>query len=319
MSSERSAEGLHRLKIGVEARGQRLDRFVEALELFSSRAQIKQAIGRGAIRVDGQGVKAGYRLRVGAVVEIEIKAPPQNPLLAQAIPLEILFEDEALIVLVKPVDMVVHPAPGHERDTLVNALLHHCGPELHQVGAAGRPGIVHRLDRQTSGVMVVAKTLQAHAGLAERFACHDIERSYWALCHAPQLADEGRFDTLHGRHHKDRKRFSSRVERGRRAITHYRVLERFEQGAALVRCQLETGRTHQVRVHLSEHGAPLLGDSVYSGRAAANSRLIQRVALHARTLSFTHPLSHEKLHFDSPPPSDFTAALEALRAGKSWR
>jgi len=269
--------------------------------------------------VDGRRVKGGQRLRPGERVEMVLAAPQPLDCAAEDLPLEVVFEDDAIVVINKAPGVVVHPAAGHPRGTLVNALLHHCGETLQGVGATLRPGIVHRLDKETSGVMVVAKSDAAHQVLSAAFADHHLERAYLALCHAPKLADQGRFDTLHGRHPQDRKRFSTQVPRGRRAVTDYVVLERFVDGAALVRCRLETGRTHQVRVHLSEHQAPLLGDALYGSRESARSPLIERVALHAYLLAFAHPLHGQWLRFEQPPPTDFQHALQALRQGEAWR
>ena len=256
-------------------------------------------------------------LREGERVEIALQPPTPSPTaaIAQPIALSILHEDAELIVLEKPSGLVVHPGPGHPDGTLVNALLHHCGDALHAVGAAGRPGIVHRLDRDTSGVMVVAKTLRAHAALAAQFAAHTIERAYLALCFGGALDDAPMtFDTLHGRHPRDRKRYSGRVTRGRSAVTHVQVLERFRDGIALVRCTLETGRTHQIRMHLSEHNAPVLGDMLYGGRGVARHRLVRRLALHAALLGFEHPEPGVGgLRFESALPPALQGPLDGLR------
>ncbi|OIP32403.1 MAG: hypothetical protein AUK47_20605 [Deltaproteobacteria bacterium CG2_30_63_29] len=304
--------------VDEEAVGFRLDQFLAQQDSSPTRSQLKGAIERGEVTVNGRVVKPGHSLQWGERVEVAL-IDVTSELIAEDIPLHILFEDDSVIVLVKPADLVVHPAAGHPTGTLVNALLHHCGPQLSEAGDPARPGLVHRLDKDTTGVMVVAKNLASHAHLAQQFEVHSTTRRYLALCLGPGFPDHGTFDTLHGRHPVDRKRFSSKVERGKRAVTHYEVLERFRDGVLLVRCQLETGRSHQVRVHLSENGAPILGDPLYGGRAAASTKLIQRPALHAESLEFEHPVTHERLSFTQPPPEDFAAALDALRRGGAWR
>ena len=274
------------------------------------------------VRVNDEvGRKPSYRVQAGDRVEVEVPPPKPLELEASDIPLEILFEDNHLIVVAKPAGMVVHPAPGHETDTLVNALLAHV-VDLSGIGGALRPGIVHRLDRDTSGVIVVAKDDASHLGLSDQLSSHDIDRVYVALVahlRGSGLQDVGKFDTLHGRHPRDRKRYTSAVDRGRKAVTHYRVLERFEQGVAKVECRLETGRTHQIRVHFSEHGCPIIGDRLYGGRAMKSISLIDRQALHARSLGFIHPVSGEELRFEAEVPEDFKHAEETLRRGGSWR
>ncbi|MDX9724329.1 MAG: RluA family pseudouridine synthase, partial [Myxococcota bacterium] len=285
-----------------------------------TRSQVKAAIERGEVLVCGKKQKAGYLLRAGDELLFTPQQSTIDPLQAQPIPLQLVFEDEHLLVIDKAVGMVVHPAPGHRDGTLVNALLYHGLSAWEEDAlAAQRPGIVHRLDRETSGLMVVAKTPAVHAALAAQFAVHSTQRAYLALVHAPHLPEKGRFDTYYGRHPKDRKRFSSRLDSGKRAITEYERLESFAFGAALFKCRLYTGRTHQVRVHLSEHGAPLLGDTVYGTRVCARTALIARPALHAVELGFEHPVRQETLFFEQPPPSDFVNALDALRAGADWR
>jgi 23S rRNA pseudouridine1911/1915/1917 synthase len=235
----------------------------------------------------------------------------------EAIPLTVVHEDRWLVVIDKPAGLVVHPAPGHEAGTLVNALLAHCG-DLRGIGGELRPGIVHRIDKDTSGLLVVAKDDQTMKALGAAFKAHDIERVYEALVVGRPPAESGRVDTLHGRDPRDRKKFSVRVKEGRRAITDWRVIERFS-GAARMEAELETGRTHQVRVHLAALGCPLLADRTY-GRPPRELELraiadqLGRQALHARTLGFVHPATGKTLTFTSEPPDDFRRALAALRA-----
>ena len=244
---------------------------------------------------------------------------PAAPVAArpEAMDLVVLFEDEHLIVIDKPAGLVVHPAPGHAGGTLVNGLLAHCD-DLSGIGGELRPGIVHRLDKDTSGVMVVTKSDVAHQALAEDFAAKNLVREYVAVVAPAPKADRGTIDTLYGRHPVDRKKFSSKVARGKRAVTHYAVEERLASGAALVRLRLETGRTHQIRVHMADHGWPLLGDPVY-GRTPKDPLLrgaaeaLGRQALHAARLEITHPVRGEALRFATEAPADMQALLAALR------
>jgi len=223
----------------------------------------------------------------------------------------VLFEDADLIVVNRPAGLVVHPAPGHPGGTLVNALLHHCG-DLAGIGGVLRPGIVHRLDRGTSGVLVAAKSDAAHASLAAQFHDHTVERMYLAIVRGAPSAESGRVERPIGRHPRDRKRMSTLASAGRRAVTAWRVRERFAaRGHALLEVRPETGRTHQIRVHLAAAGLPIAGDPVY-GRARRGELPIERPALHAARLGFTHPRSGERLCFEAPPPEDFRRALDWL-------
>ena len=300
--------------------GLRLDLFLAELdEPPLTRSQVKRSLDAGEVSVNGERLKAGYRVRVGDEVRWEYK-PPQAPnLKPQAIPLKFLYHDQDVAIVDKPAGLVVHPSRGHPDGTLVNALLHHL-PSL----SSGfqdeplRPGIVHRIDKDTSGALAITRTDRAQRHLAELFRAHEVERAYHALVLDQGLGDEGSFETLHGRDPRNRLRFSGEVARGKRAVTHYRALERFDQGCALVECRLETGRTHQIRMHFFEANCPLLGDTLYGGAATRDNRLIKRQALHAHTLGFEH-LDGTPVHVTAPYPEDFAAALEALRAGKRWR
>lgn len=302
--------------------GERLDK-VCAARLSSegvSRSLLARLCETGALTLGGKPAKPSARVRAGDVVRVEIPHPEPSTAEPEDIPLEVLFEDDALLVVNKPAGLVVHPARGHARGTLVNALLFHADiEEEEREGGPVRPGIVHRLDKDTSGVLVVAKKVLAREGLIQEFKTHTIERVYLALT-SGLPPREITFDTLHGRHPTDRLRFTTRVREGRRAVTHVHVLEEFPRGpAALVRCELETGRTHQIRVHLAEAGYPLLGDPLY-GRRPKNPALhalaekLGRQALHAAVLGFVHPISGEKMRFEVPPPADFSALLESVRA-----
>jgi len=300
--------------VSPEEAGERLDRILAAQHPERSRATYQRWIAEGRVEIDGVIASASARPKAGQRVAVRPAPPPPSDAEPEAIPLTVLYEDDDLVVIDKPAGMVVHPAPGHSGGTLVNALLHHFGALPGE--DAARPGIVHRIDAHTSGVMVVARTAAAREGLMAAFATHTIERSYLAIAvgHPP---DAITYETLHGRHPRDRKRFTTKVTRGKRALTRVEVLERLH-GAALVRCTLETGRTHQIRVHLAEHGAPLLGDPVYGKRSKdprvrAAADALGRQALHAAVLGFTHPVTSVPMRFETPPPDDFRRALEALR------
>ncbi|RME41378.1 MAG: RluA family pseudouridine synthase [Deltaproteobacteria bacterium] len=311
-----------RLQVPSGLSPERLDRFLaDSLSDFS-RAQIRNLIDEGLIQVDGSRVKAGHKLKGGEVILV---CPPEpEPAVAEpeAIPLDILYEDSDIIVINKPAGMVVHPAPGHMSGTLVNALLHHCD-DLAGIGGELRPGIVHRLDKDTSGVMVATKNDRAHQALAEQFKAHSIRRRYLALVHGHVQNDHGVVDKPIGRHPVDRKRMSSHARHGRRAVTRWQVLRRFDRDKlTLVELALETGRTHQIRVHFSEMNLPLVGDPVYGQPRRARAigdpglrRLVEglgRQALHARLLAFRHPVSGRQLTFTSPLPEDFGRILDYL-------
>lgn len=301
------------LVISPEEAGERLDKVLGARGLGLSRSTLQAWIEDGRVEVDGRVLRASARVVAGARVVVRPAPPPPSAAEPQDIPLEFLYQDEHLAVIMKPAGLVVHPAAGHADGTLVNALRFHLDV---RAGDPERPGIVHRLDRHTSGVMVVARTEAAREGLIAQFKRHDIDREYLAIA-VGQPPDGLRIETLHGRHPTDRKRFTTRLARGKRAVTLIETLERLH-GAALVRCRLETGRTHQIRVHLAEHGWPILADPVY-GRGSPDPRLraaaqaIGRQALHARVLGFDHPATAQRMRFSAEPPEDFQRALAALR------
>jgi 23S rRNA pseudouridine1911/1915/1917 synthase len=283
-----------------------------------SRTQLGRHVGQGAVTVGGAvAVSPSRKLRAGDEVVWSPPAVQKTEIAAEEIPLTVIYEDRWLVVIDKPPGLVVHPAPGHEDGTLVNALLAHC-QDLRGIGGELRPGIVHRIDKDTSGLLVVAKDDATMGALGAAFKAHDITRVYEALAVGKPPAPSGRIDTLHGRDPHDRKKFSTRVKTGRRAITNWRVLERLG-GAARLEAQLETGRTHQVRLHLAALGCPLLGDAAY-GKPPKDPALreigktLGRQALHARVLGFRHPATGEALRFEAAPPADFQQALAALRA-----
>lgn len=276
-----------------------------------SRAQVRRWIDAGRVRVAGEAVRASRKLLLGEAVTAEPLDPVEMDLRPEAIPLVVLHEDADLIVIDKPAGMVVHPAPGHPSGTLVNALLHHCG-DLAGIGGVLRPGIVHRLDRGTSGVIVAAKNDAAHQHLSAQFAEHSIDRVYRTLVRGLPRSETGRIDRAIGRHPKDRKRMSVETKAGRPSITNWRVIRRFRTaGVSELEVRPETGRTHQIRVHLSAAGLPLVGDVVY-GRARGQEATLGRPALHAEHLGFEHPRSAEWISFDAAMPEDLIEMMAEL-------
>lgn len=309
--------------------GGRLDRALADAAPDLSRSRIQGLIAQGALSKDGRPiVDPAARASSGAYrLSIPEPAPPEPG--PERLPLDVLFEDEHLIVIDKAPGMSAHPGPGSETGTLVNALIHHCGGSLSGIGGVARPGIVHRLDKNTSGIMVAAKTDAAHRGLSALFANHDLERVYLALTRGAPVARVGSVSTLIGRSRTDRKKMAILASGGRRAITHYAVRQTYGSShrrplAAKVTCRLETGRTHQIRVHLAHLGAPCLGDPTYGSgglasalREAARTAGLSRQALHASVLGFRHPITGRVLRFESAAPADMTrleAALDQLGA-----
>jgi len=280
-----------------------------------SRSRIQSLIASGCVFRDGVVVRsASQTVKAGEVYGVELPPAAPTELVAQTMPLDILFEDDALIVLAKPPGLVVHPAAGHTDGTLVNALLAHC-PQMLAIGGEQRPGIVHRLDQDTSGAMVVAKTDVAMAALGKAFRDGRVRKTYLAIVHGAPEPPEDRIETLIGRHPVHRQRIAVLQKGGRHAITNYVVAESF-RGASLLRVGIETGRTHQIRVHMRHIGCPIVGDTTY-GRPKEDASLPlppPRQMLHAWRLAFPHPLSGRQLEFEAPPPADFTAVLKALRA-----
>jgi 23S rRNA pseudouridine1911/1915/1917 synthase len=297
--------------------GQRLDKALADASALS-RERVKALIGVGAVMLDGRPVaQASAKVAAGSVWTIAVPAATAAEAQAQDIPLVIAYEDDALIVVDKPAGLVVHPAAGNPDGTLVNALLHHCRGQLSGIGGVARPGIVHRIDKDTSGLLVVAKTDAAHEGLARQFADHSIMRAYRAITAGVPMPPAGTIRASIARSSHDRKKMALVEEgRGKHAVTHYRTLKALD-GAALVECRLETGRTHQVRVHLASIGHSLLGDPVY-GRSPSRLRPIlarldfRRQALHAAELGFAHPIDGRALHFTSATPVDMEQLLVEL-------
>jgi 23S rRNA pseudouridine1911/1915/1917 synthase len=295
----------------------RLDTYLRGKFPAASRGAIQRLIEEGHILVNGKRVKPTHTPRAGE--EVQVHWPEAKPAEAQPeeIPLDILFEDETLLVVNKPAGLVVHPAAGHEEHTLVNALLHHCEGELSGIGGVARPGIVHRLDKETSGCLVVAKNDETHVALSSQFASRKVEKIYHAIVCGEMQRDKGEIRASIARHPSHRKRMAVSDDTGREARTSYRVLERL-RATTLVEAGLHTGRTHQIRVHFQFLGFPLMGDVTYGQRQ--NRRLEElvgftapRVMLHAFQLAFIHPRTGKRVHFEAPLPKDFEEMLKALR------
>ena len=310
--------------VEITATDGRLDRALADALPELSRSRVQALMAQGAISLGDQAVTDASARAAPGLYRVLIPAAVSAVPRPEAIPLTVLFEDQHLIVIDKPAGLSAHPAPGSESGTLVNALLHHCGASLSGIGGVARPGIVHRLDKDTSGVMVAAKTDAAHRGLSALFAAHDIERSYLALTRGAPSPDAATITTQLGRSPHDRKKMAVLRSGGREAITHYRVARTFgpkggKALAARVVCRLETGRTHQIRVHLASKGAPCLGDAVYGAaspslavREAMARAGLTRQALHAAVLGFVHPITGQALRFETSPPADMTALEAAL-------
>ncbi len=295
----------------------RLDLFLANREPTLSRSALQRLIAEGRIRINGLPVKPSQKIKPGDRIVLEIPRPEPVELKPEPIPLDVLYEDEAILVLNKPAGLVVHPSPGHWSGTLVNALLHHFdSPQgsLSTIGGKERPGLVHRLDKETSGIMVVAKTDEAHRSLAAQFKQHSITRVYEALAWGAIKKPEGMIELAIGRDVKERKKFSARTARPKASATVYRVIKRFGKLATLVELFPRTGRTHQLRVHLAALGHPVLGDPTYGGRKVRELEgvVIPRVMLHARTLGFLHPTTGRHTGYSSPLPLDMGAISDAL-------
>jgi 23S rRNA pseudouridine1911/1915/1917 synthase len=338
--------GAASLDVDAALAGSRLDRFLfESLSMRGerlSRTRLKALVEAGAVEVNGEPVRdPALKVREGQTVRLVVAAAVAPQPVGESIPLNVVFEDAHLIVIDKPAGLVVHPAAGHDHGTLVNALITHCGASLSGIGGVKRPGIVHRLDKDTSGLMVIAKTDAAHRGLAELFADHGrtlgLIREYEALIWGAPMRPAGVVDAPLGRHPHNREKQAVTPGRGREATTHWRVEKLFpsmgpprkndeQPVAALIRCRLETGRTHQIRVHMASIGHPVMDDSLYgagfktrAGRLPEQARAalaaLGRQALHARALGFRHPVSGEELFFESRPPAPMQALVDALTRG----
>ncbi len=290
--------------------GKRIDVYIAEYKEELSRSRVQKLIENGLVTVNGKAVKSNYKLRKGDILEVEIPDPEPLEIEAEDIPLDIIYEDKDVVIVNKPQGMVVHPAPGHYSGTLVNALVYHCKDDLSGINGQMRPGIVHRIDKDTSGVLMIAKSDAAHNSLAQQLAVHSITRKYYAVVCGNIKEDSGTVDKPIGRSPKDRKKMAV-VQGGRRAVTHYRVLERFGGKYTLIEAQLETGRTHQIRVHMASLGHPLLGDTVYGSEKQPFK--LQGQVLHAKVLGFNHPSDGRYVEFESPLPEYFEKLLTKLR------
>lgn len=289
---------------------ERIDRYLADMLEGRSRSFIQKLIKDKQVTVNQKEVKANYRLSLGDRVEICIPESKAPDILAENIPLSILYEDTDIIIIDKPKQMVVHPAPGHYSGTLVNALMYHCKNELSGINGVMRPGIVHRIDMDTTGSLVICKNDAAHQFLSEQLKAHSIRRIYEAVVHGHIKEDSGTVQAAIGRHPTERKKMSTRCKNGKEAITHYRVLNRFGTYSH-IQCELETGRTHQIRVHMASIGHPILGDALYGPKKCPFPQL-QGQTLHARTLGIVHPESRVYLEVNAPLPSYFIELLEKL-------
>lgn len=308
------------ITVAEENQGARLDAFLASTRADLTRSALQRLIEQGLIRVDGKAVKSSHKLSTGEAISITIPPPEPSAALPEDMNLVVLHEDADVIVVNKPAGLTVHPGAGISSGTLVNGLLGHCA-DLSGIGGEIRPGIVHRIDKDTTGILVVAKNDNAHQKLSAQFSEHTVKRVYYALVFGSPKTDKGRIEGEIGRHPVDRKKMSGMARHGRHAVTHWKVLARYA-GVTLLQLRLETGRTHQIRVHLSEAKHPLLGDSVYGGDARLGNikdvklksliKELGRQALHAKTLGFIHPTSGDYCEFDSDLPEDMQRIIDYL-------
>ena len=296
----------YQIGVGEE---ERLDKWLSSSVPDLSRSYIQKCIKEGQVLVNGRPCKASYQLRVDDEIVFQIPEVVEPAIEAENIPLSVLYEDEDVLVVDKPKGMVVHPAPGHYSGTLVNAVLYHCKGQLSGINGVLRPGIVHRIDRDTTGSLIICKNDLSHQAIAAQLKEHSLNRSYRAVVHGVLKEDEGTVDAPVGRDERDRKRMAVNEKHGREAVTHYHVLERFRE-YTYIECRLETGRTHQIRVHMTSIGHPLLGDEVYGQRKS--SFHLQGQTLHAYVLGFIHPKTQEYMEVTAPLPAYFTHLLEVL-------
>lgn len=292
----------------------RIDKLLAFLYPDYSRSYLQRLIGEGRILVDGQAVKSSFRTQMGQLISIDIPRPKELCVEPENIDLDILYEDQDILIVNKPKGMVVHPAPGHEQHTLVNALLYHCKDQLSGINGVLRPGIVHRIDKDTTGSLIICKNDAAHRFISEQLKDHHITRIYEAIVCGHPAKDTGTIEGMIGRHPTDRKKMSVHCRQGKRAVTHYQVLEHFRDYSH-ISCELETGRTHQIRVHMSSIGHPILGDPIY-GRASQPSSIcripLEGQTLHARTIGFIHPSTKKYVEFEAPLPDYFRDLLARL-------
>lgn len=300
---------MEKLFFTIEKGGERIDKYLSEQLEDMTRSHIQKLIKENMVRVNGMTVKSNFKLSASDQIEVEIPELKEPDILPENIPLDILYEDQDILVVNKPKGMVVHPAPGHYTGTLVNAIMYHCKDNLSGINGVMRPGIVHRIDMDTTGSLLICKNDRAHQALAKQLKEHSITRKYHAIVHGRLKEDEGTIDKPIGRHPIDRKKMSVHCTNGREAVTHYRVLKRFQQ-FTYIECQLETGRTHQIRVHMCSIGHRILGDQVY-GPAKCPYKL-QGQTLHAKVLGITHPTTGKYMEFDAPLPDYFQGLLEKM-------
>lgn len=298
------------LQVEEEGSGERLDKFVSTYDPDWSRVRVQEWISEGLVTVNGQPKKSNYKIRAGETIEISVPPVEELQVEAENIPLDIVYEDEDVIVVNKPRGMVVHPGAGNYTGTLVNALLYHCKDSLSGIGGVARPGVVHRIDKDTSGLLMLAKNDHAHHSLVDQLKAKTVERVYVAIVHGLIPHEHGTVDAPIGRDPSNRQRMAINHKNGKDAVTHFRVKERFKE-TSLIECRLETGRTHQIRVHMKYINFPLVGDPVY-GPKKSTIRFEGGQALHAQVLGFEHPRTGEFMRFEAEPPADFQALLKKL-------
>ncbi len=300
-------------EITPEMEDERIDKCISTFIDSLSRSYIQKIIKDNNVYVNEKPVKANYKVKVEDIVRFVLPDNVEPDIPPQDIPLDILYEDKDILIVNKPKDMVVHPAPGHYEGTLVNAVMYHCKEDLSGINGVMRPGIVHRIDKDTTGSLIICKNDEAHNSIAEQLKVHSITRKYRAIVFGNVKNDEGIINAPIGRHPNDRKKMAINEKNGKSAITHYRVLERFDK-YTYIECQLETGRTHQIRVHMSSIGHPLIGDSVYTAQKLPFH--LEGQTLHAMTIGFEHPTFHKYMEFEAPLPDYFEKLLNVMRNSK---
>lgn len=308
--NDQDFEDVIELIVEAESKGERIDKYLSDMLSSYSRSHIQKLVTDGNVLVDNKIIKSNYRLSPGEKVQVRIPLPVELEILPEEIPLDIIYEDQDVIVVNKPKGMVVHPSAGHYSGTLVNALMYHCKDNLSGINGVLRPGIVHRIDMDTTGLLVVCKNDEAHASLSKQLKDHTITRTYYAICYNRFGDESGTIDAPIGRHPVERKKMTINYENGKHAVTHFKVLENLNR-FAYIECNLETGRTHQIRVHLSSIRHPLLGDELYFNGKCPHK--LQGQTLHAGILGFVHPRTGEYMEFKAPLPEYFVKLLEILK------